>query len=58
MWAHISSVGGITKYNWQTTLTTIAHRSQTMVMTVKVSAEIQDGWRKDAETIRKVEKQS
>ena len=33
----------------------ITYKSHTMVKTVKVSAEI-DGWRKDAERIRKVEK--
>ena len=40
----------------ETTLTTITYRSHTIVTTAKVSAEIQDSWRKIPERIRKVEK--
>ena len=47
----------IIKSNRQTTLTTITNRSHSMVTTVKVSIEIQDGWIKGAQTIGKDEKQ-
>ena len=43
------------KYNRQTIQTAIRDSSHMMVMTVKVSVEIQDGWRKDAQRIRNVE---
>ena len=65
MRAHISSLGfqdiiSLTypmNYDRQTILTTVTGRSHMMKMTGKVSVEIQDGWCKDAERIKNVEKQ-